>query len=328
MAAGQVREALRWMLMSRCLDDLCTKLQRLGRIGLYGPVHGQEASVVGSAMALDPEVDWMVPASREQPAMLRHGLPLASLFASYMGRPEHASIPPDVRLLPRQQSIGAQLPQAAGLAWSMMLRREPGVVLVYCGEGASSEGDFHEACNLAGVLGAPLVIVLINNRYAISTPVSKQTAAHQLSARAAGYGFPGTTVDGNDLFAVFAATRGAVARAKAGQGPSLIECETYRVGFHNTSDNPAEYRDQDEVDKAVALDPIDRVRRYAAAEGIWSATEVDAEVEALRRELDEVQRGVAELPRPGPGFLFDHVYADPPLRMLAQRASLVERRET
>jgi len=284
--------------------------------------------VVGSAMALDSEVDWMVPASREQPAMLRHGLPLASLFASYMGRPEHASIPPDVRLLPRQQSIGAQLPQAAGLAWSMMLRRKPGVVLVYCGEGASSEGDFHEACNLAGVLGAPLVIVLINNRYAISTPVSKQTAAHQLSARAVGYGFPGTTVDGNDLFAVFAATRGAVARAKAGQGPSLIECETYRVGFHNTSDNPAEYRDQDEVDKAVALDPIDRVRRYAAAEGIWSATEVDAEVEALRRELDEVQRSVAELPRPGPGFLFDHVYADPPLRMLAQRASLVERRET
>lgn len=322
MSHDMVREAIRWMLMSRCLDDLCIKLQRIGRLGLYAPVYGQEASVVGSAMAVNPSIDWLVPASREQPAMLRHGLPLANLFASYMGRLEYSSIPAEARLLPRQQAIGAQMPQAVGLAWAVKLRREPGVVLVYCGDGASSEGDFHEASNLAGVLRVPLVIVLINNGYAISTPVSKQTAAPGLAARAVGYGFPGLTVDGNDVFAVFAATSGAVARARAGKGPSLVECLTYRVGFHNTSDNPGIYRKEEEVLRAQAFDPIERLRHYASAERIWSPDEVEAEVESLRRQLDHVQREVSTLPRPGPEYLFNNVYSEPHRRMLAQRGSL------
>ena len=176
MKPAQVVEALRLMMLSRALDDLCTKLQRMQRIGLYAPVHGQEAAVVGTALALDPRRDWMVPASREQPAMLQHGLPLEKLFASYMGRLDAAAIPEEVKLLPRQQSIGTQLPHAAGLAWAVNLRREQAAVMVYCGDGASSEGDFHEACNLAGVMKLPLIIVLINNSYAISTPIRLQTA--------------------------------------------------------------------------------------------------------------------------------------------------------
>jgi TPP-dependent pyruvate/acetoin dehydrogenase alpha subunit len=318
MAREQVLEALRLMMLSRAFDDICTKLQRMGRIGLYGPVHGQEASVVGSAMALDPERDWIVPASREQPAMLRHGWPLDSMFAAYMGRLDLARIPPRVKLLTRQQSIAAQLPQAAGLAWSMRIQNEAAAVMVYCGDGASSEGDFHEACNLAGVMHAPLVIVLINNAYAISTPVSKQTAGN-LAARALGYGFPGIAVDGNDLFAVYDAATRAVNRALKGGGPTLIECRTYRVGFHNTSDNPNEYRSAEEVAEAVAADPIDRLRRYVLGAGLVSEPELAQMSNQIAAELEFARKRVEQTPRPGPDAIFEHVYADLPVRVQRQR---------
>lgn len=317
MSRAQVLEALRLMSISRAFDDLCTKLQRIGRIGLYGPVHGQEASVVGSAMALDPRRDWIVPASREQPAMLRHGWPLENMFAAYMGRLDRAVIPPGVRLLPRQQSIGAQLPHAAGLAWALKIQAVPAAVMVFCGDGASSEGDFHEACNLAGVMGAPLVVVLINNGYAISTPVARQTAG-SLAARASGYGFPGIAVDGNDVFAVYAASKRAVQRAREGGGPTLIECRTYRVGFHNTTDNPKEYRADEEVAEAIAKDPIDRLRLFALRTGLITEAEVEGMGAEISELLDLTRRRVEAMPRPGAQAIFDHVYADPPARMLKQ----------
>ena len=319
MTADQVEEAMRFMLLSRAIDERLTKLQRMGRVGVYGPVAGQEAAVVGSAMALDPHRDWIVPASREQPAWLRHGLPLEMLFAIYMGRLDHTQIPAGVKLLPRQQSIGAQLPHAAGLAWAMKLRRIRAVVAVYLGEGASSEGDFHEAANLAGVMRVPLVFLLINNQWAISTPARKQSAAQSLAARAEGYGFPGVAVDGNDLLAAYAATMEAVERALAGGGPTLIELRTYRIGFHNTSDNPNEYRDEAEVAEATRRDPIERVRRYATRTGTWSAEREDSVREEIRARIETAQRLADDYPRPGPAAVFDHVYASPPRRLLNQR---------
>lgn len=320
MGSEQVVNALRLMILSRAIDERLTKLQRIGRVGLYGPVHGQEASVVGSAMALDPQRDWIVPASREQPAMLMHGLPLKNMFAGYMGRIDDAVIPPGVNLLPRQQAIGAQLPHAVGLAWALKLRHVQAAVAVYFGEGASSEGDFHEASNLAGVMQAPVIFVLINNRYAISTPVHKQTAATSLAARAEGYGFPGIAVDGNDLLAVYATTKEAVIRALAGGGPTLIECQTYRVGFHNTSDNPKEYRDDAEVQAAIQCDPIERIRRFATKSGWWSTRhEIDVLAE-IRTEIDAAQKAVESLPRPGPAAIFNHVYDVMPPRLEQQRA--------
>ncbi len=147
-------------------------------------------------------------------------------------------------MLPRQQSIGTQLPHAVGIAWSASIQGRDDVTLAYCGDGATSEGDFHEACNLAGVMQVPLVLVIINNQYAISTPVDRQTRAARLADRARGYGFPGVAVDGNDLLAVHEVTRQAVERARAGEGPTMIEAVTYRLSFHNTSDNPALYRDR------------------------------------------------------------------------------------
>ena len=251
--------------------------------------------------------------------MLRHGLPLDHLLALYMGRIDHGRIPEGVNLLPRQQSIGAQLPHAVGLAWALKLRRQPGVAIVYLGDGAASEGDFHEAANLAGVQRVPLVFVLINNQWAISTPASKQSAAADLSLRAAGYGFPGIAVDGNDLFSVYEATSAAVMRARSGGGPTLIEARTYRVGFHNTSDNPREYRDDVETAAAVALDPLDRVRRYAIGAKLWSSRKEKEVQRDVVAELDAAYRKVASLPRPGPEAVFEHVYEDLPVRIRRQR---------
>ena len=324
MSSAQVVDALRLMLLSRAVDDRLIKLQRMGRVGVYGPVHGQEASVIGSAMALDPNRDWIVPASREHPAMLRHGLPLKNMFATYMGNFDAAAVPDGVRLLPRQQSIGAQLPHATGLAWALKLRRTGGVVAVYFGEGASSEGDFHEASNLAGVMRVPLVMLLINNHYAISTPLHRQTAAVNLAARAEGYGFPGFVVDGNDLLAVYSTTVDAVNRALAGEGPTLIECRTYRMGFHNTSDNPKEYRDSAEVDEAEQRDPIERVRRFATREGLWSEAQEAAALGEIRSEIESAQRQVEALPRPGAAAIFEHVYQTLSPRLQQQRAEALD----
>jgi pyruvate dehydrogenase E1 component alpha subunit len=324
MSSAQVVDALRLMLLSRAVDDRLIKLQRMGRVGVYGPVHGQEAAVIGSAMALDPNRDWIVPASREHPAMLRHGLPLKNMFATYMGNFDAAAVPEGVRLLPRQQAIGAQLPHATGLAWALKLRRTGGVVAVYFGEGASSEGDFHEASNLAGVMHVPLVMLLINNHYAISTPLHKQTAAVNLAARAEGYGFPGFVVDGNDLMAVYSTTVDAVNRALAGEGPTLIECRTYRMGFHNTSDNPKEYRDSAEVDEAEQRDPIERVRRFATREGIWSAGQEAAALDEIRSEIEIAQRQVEALVKPGVAAIFEHVYETLPPRLQQQRSEAMD----
>jgi pyruvate dehydrogenase E1 component alpha subunit len=322
----QVLEGLRLMLLSRALDERAIKLQRLGRLGTYGPVHGQEASVVGSAMALDPSRDWIVPAYREQPAMIRHGLPLERLLAGYMGRSNAARIPDGVRLLPRNQAVGAQLPHAAGLAWGLKLRKLDGVVLVYCGEGASSEGDFHESANLAGVVGAPLVYLLQNNGYAISTPSARQSAAPALALRAAGYGFPGVLVDGNDLFAVHAATREAVERARGGDGPTLIESRTYRMGFHNTTDNPREYRDEAETVEKARLDPIIRVARYLEARGLWDEAAAAGASREIAAEIDEAQRRAMEFPRPSAADVYEHAYGVPPPRVQQQRRETLEGR--
>ena len=319
--------ALRLMMLSRAIDEWAVKLQRLGRLGTYGPVHGQEASVVGSSWALDPRVDWLAPAYREQPAMLHHGMPLEKLLAVYMGKLTAGRIPDDVKMLPRNQSVGAQLPHAVGLAWAQRLRHTGAAVMTYCGEGASSEGDFHESCNLAGVLRAPIVFVVQNNSWAISTPSQQQTSG-ALWARAAGYGFPGFVVDGNDLFAVYTTARDAVLRARANDGPTLIENRTYRMSMHNTTDNPNAYRDRDEVAIAATVDPIQRVQKYLAKRGRWDgelerrwAGEIDAEIRSAMERA-------ATYPSPKPEDVFDHVYARPPKRVERQRAELLKRFET
>lgn len=324
LSREQLLDAYRLMLLSRRIDERAFSLQRQGRLGTFSPVNGQEASVVGSAFALDPARDWVVPQYRELPAMLRQGYTLELFFLYFMGNPMGNRMPDAVNLLPFQISLATQLPHAVGLAWGLHHQGCDGVVCVYFGDGGSSEGDFHEACNLAGVRRAPVIFFLQNNRWAISTPVSKQTATASLAARAAGYGFPGELVDGNDLFAVYEATARAVERARVGEGPTLIESRTYRMGPHNTADDPTRYVPPEELEAYRALDPVARLRTYLHAAGV-----LDGAVEQqLREEIEEEIRAALAAAEPQAGGrgqqLFDNVYADPPARLVQQRRALVD----
>jgi pyruvate dehydrogenase E1 component alpha subunit len=312
------------MLRSRVVDERCFSLQRQGRLGTFSPVNGEEAAVVGSGWALDPERDWIVPQYRELPALLRHGVPLASFVKYFQGKPEGNHFGPGVNVLPIQISLAAQLPHAVGLAWALRHRGLDAVVCAYFGEGASSEGDAHEALNLAGVRRAPVLFLLKNNGWAISTPVRKQTAAPILAARAAGYGFPGELVDGNDVFAVHEACTTAVARARAGEGPTLVEARTYRMGPHNTSDDPTRYVDAAELEARRAEDPVERLRRYVHREGLVSEDDEAAMAASLKEEVDAAVAEAEATPTPGPAGMFDHVYARSPARVEAQRRAATE----
>ncbi len=311
--------ALRLMVLTRTFDRRMIGLSRRDVIGTYTPLEGQEASVLGSAMALDPSRDWIVPSYREQAALLRHGLPLDTLTAMYFGRIDAARIPEGLNIFTRQQAVGAQLPQAVGLAWGLSLRGTDGVVLVYFGEGASSEGDFHEACNLAGVVRAPIVFFLQNNGWAISTPARRQTGASTFASRAEGYGFPGVVVDGNDLFAVREVARDAVARARAGGGPTLIESRCYRMNMHNTADNPRRYRDEAEVAAARERDPIELLRSRLVAAGALDDQGYALLEREVSAEIDDAVARVQSLPRPTPPDAFEHVYATLPPNLERQR---------
>lgn len=324
MDDDEALRALRLMMLSRAIDDRAIKLNRTGTIGIYSPVDGQEATVVGSCWALDPQRDWLVPAYREQPALIRHGLPLANLFAGYVGRFGAARIPDGIKMLPRQVSVGAQLPHAAGLAWGLQLQGKDGVVMVYLGEGATSEGDFHEACNLAGVMAAPLVLVIQNNGWAISTPYARQTAAATLASRAAGYGIAGALVDGNDLFAVYQAARDAVTRARGGGGATLIEARTYRMGFHNTTDNPRQYREVAQEDAARTRDPIARLQRFLGARRAFDDEVAARFQESISHDIDAALEEAMSAARPGLDDVFDNVYAEPPARVRMEWESMRE----
>ena len=312
-------DAWRAMLRSRVCDQRCFSLQRQGRLGVFSPVNGEEAAVVGSAWALDPARDWVVPQYRELPAMLRQGYRLEQALHYYRGSPAGSRMDDGVRLLPYQISLAAQLPHAVGLAWGLRHQGFDAVVCVYFGDGASSEGDAHEALNLAGVRRAPVVFLLKNNGWAISTPVRKQTAATSFAARAEGYGMAGERVDGNDLFAVYDACSRAVARARAGEGPTLVEAVTYRMGPHNTADDPTRYVDPVELEEHRALDPIERVRRHLRAEGLIDEASEARLVQELTAQFDAAMAEVEAAPAPGPEALFDHVYARPPERLERQR---------
>ncbi|MEO8967590.1 MAG: thiamine pyrophosphate-dependent enzyme [Solirubrobacteraceae bacterium] len=317
---AELLSAWRAMLLSRAFDERCFSLQRQGRLGTFSTVHGEEAAVVGSAWALERGRDWVVPQYRELPAMLHQGYTLTRFLQYFTGDPEGNQMPAGVNVLPFQISLAAQLPHAVGLAWGLRHQGSDAAVIAYFGDGASSEGDTHEAMNLAGLRAAPVVFLLKNNGWAISTPVSKQTAAASFAARAAGYGFPGELVDGNDLFAVHDATCRAVARARAGEGPTLIEARTYRLGAHNTADDPTRYVDPAELQRRRAADPIDRLRRHLSGRGLIDPDSEAALAAELEEEIETAVRASEGGPRPGPATLFDHVYTNPPPRVRRQRS--------
>ena len=282
-------KAYRNMLLTRLADDKAVKLQRQGRLGAYPPSKGQEASQLGPAMALNDN-DWLVWAFREMGALLWKGVPLQT----------QPSVVP----------VGSQVPHAVGIAYASKLRGEKDVTLAYFGDGATSEGDFHEGLNFAGVFRTANVFVCQNNQFAISTRRNKQSASATLAQKAVAYGFPGILVDGNDVLAMYAATKEAVDRARNGEGPTLIESYTYRLSDHTTSDDWRKYRSKEEVAEWERKDPLKRFRSYLVAQNMIK------DDEPLMKELtDIVERAAAEaeaVPAPTRSDAFVHTYAEMP----------------
>lgn len=273
----------RTMLFSRTIDEKTLSYQRQGRMLTYAPNLGQEATQVGSAYAMEKE-DWLVPAFRELGAWLVRGVPLKNIFLYWYGNEWGSHMPEGVKVLPISVPIASQLQHAAGIGIANNIKGEKNVVVTYVGDGGTSHGDFHEAINFAAAFNAPVIFIIQNNQYAISTKREIQTKSETLAQKAIAYGIPGILVDGNDIFAMYAATKKAIDRARNGEGPTLIEAYTYRLGAHTTSDDPTLYRDQEEVEEWKEKDPILRFKKYLLNKNLISE-EWD---ENLRKELEEI----------------------------------------
>lgn len=321
LSEQELVEAFKLMLLSRQIDSFAVAKQRLGIFGTYGEHTGQEATLVGSSFLLRPREDWLVPQYREMPAMLRHGMPLAHFFLLCSANPAGFRVPDGVNALPTQVSLAAQIPHAVGMAWGLRYQGKPGIVATYFGDGASSEGDFHEALNLAGVLSAPVVFFMQNNGFAISTPVAKQSATASFAARARGYGFPGVMVDGNDILAVVAASRYAIDRAREGHGPTLLEFRTFRMRSHNTSDDQSIYIDNAELKRWAQLDPIARFRTFLTSRGWWNPELEEAEEIAIKERIDTAFAESSGSFKGEIRQIFENVYSEPHQRLLNQYES-------
>jgi pyruvate dehydrogenase E1 component alpha subunit len=314
----------RTMLLARRFDERLLSLQRQGRIGTFPPISGQEAAHLGAAAVLRPS-DWIVPAFREMAADIWRGRPLESIVVYNNGFNEGSRIPADRNDMPISVPVGSQILHAVGIAWAMQYRGKDDVAMTFFGDGATSQGDFHEGLNFAGVFQLPVVFVCQNNQWAISIPRSKQTRSKTLAQKAIAYGLPGIQVDGNDILAVYAAASAAVERARAGGGATLIECVTYRLAMHTTADDPKRYRPDAEVEEWRQKDPITRFQAYLMAKGLLSADAVKAEEQAIAAEIQAaVERAEEEMKGLGdPLLMFEHAFAEMPACLKEQRADFI-----
>lgn len=310
----------RWLVTLRIFDRKLVTLQRQGRIGTYAPYEGQEAAHVGSALAMD-EQDWLFPTYRDHGAVMVHGQKMSTVLMYWKGRLEGLIPPEDRHILPPSVPIATQIPHAAGAAWAAKLKGERAVAISYFGDGATSEGDFHEGLNFAAVFRLPVIFFCQNNGYAISVPFSRQTASKTIAQKALAYGMQGVRVDGNDVFAVYLAVREAVERARNGEGPTLIEAVTYRYGAHTTADDPRKYREQEkeEKERREKYDPLARVHQYLMQKGLWT----EQQDETLNRDAEQmVNQAVQEMeafPPPSVGDMFEHIYAEKPWNVAEQQ---------
>lgn len=313
----------RWMLLGRRFDERMFNLQRQGRIGTFAPLKGQEAANVGATAALR-DSDWMVVAFRETAGELMRGRAMEDVLLYFGGYNEGGYVPEGVNNLPIAVPVGSQTLHAVGLAWGIQYRGKDDVAMVFFGDGATSQGDFHEALNFAGVYQLPAIFVCQNNHWAISLPRAKQTASKTLAQKALAYGTPGIQVDGNDVLAVYVAAREAVERARAGGGPTLIEAVTYRMSVHTTADDPKRYRSDADVEAWERRDPIQRFQTYLKNKGLLD----DERIAALEEEIDQeiraaVERAEQKMSEPvDPLVMFDHMYVEPHDHLLEQREEL------
>jgi pyruvate dehydrogenase E1 component alpha subunit len=314
----------RTMLLARRFDERLLSLQRQGRIGTFPPIAGQEAAHLGAVAPLRVS-DWVVPAFREMAADLWRGRSLESIIIYNNGFNEGSRIPAERNDMPISVPVGSQILHAVGIAWGMKYRGTDDVAMTFFGDGATSQGDFHEGLNFAGVFQLPVVFVCQNNQWAISIPRSKQTRSQTLAQKAFAYGISGVQVDGNDILAVYVAAREAVERARSGGGATLIECVTYRMAVHTTADDPKRYRPDAEVEEWRRKDPLTRFQGYLAAKGLLTADAVKAEEEAIAAEIQTaVARAEEEMKALGdPMLMFEHAYAEMPEYLGEQRADFI-----
>ncbi len=296
------------MVLARTFDKRALALQREGRLGTYPPIRGQEAAQVGSALALAPD-DWVFPSFREMGAHLTLGYPIPQLFQYWAGDERGQRAPDRLNIFPICVSVGTHITHAVGAAMAARYRREPVAVVAYFGDGATSKGDFHEGLNMAGLFRLPVVFICQNNQWAISIPVRGQTASATLAQKAIAYGFEGIQVDGNDLFAVHRATHEAVEKARNGGGPTFIECLTYRMADHTTSDDAARYRAEEEVATWRARDPILRLERYLATCGFWNEPFREGVLARAAAAIDEAVAVMEAVPQADVAEMFAHTAA-------------------
>ncbi len=320
-----LRALFRAMLLGRRFDERLLNLQRQGRTGTFAPTSGQEAAQLGAVAALEAD-DWMVPSFRETAAELWRGKPMESVILHTNGYSDGYDTLSKYNNLPVSVPVGSQALHAVGIAWAQKYRKAPQVAMAFFGDGATSEGDFHEALNFAGVFRVPVIFVCQNNHWAISVPLSKQTRSQTLAQKALAYGIPGIQVDGNDILAVYSAAKEAVGRARKGRGPTLIECVTYRLQVHTTADDPTRYRTDEEVQLWKARDPIPRFQTYLINRGVISEQDIEALEASVQEEIQQaVDRAEKRMKTLGdPVAMFDHVYAQLPPDLVSQRQYLEE----
>jgi pyruvate dehydrogenase E1 component alpha subunit len=293
------------MKLARIADIRAMQYQRQGRMLTFAPVQGQEAAQIGTMAALDKN-DWISPAFREHAAMLYHNVPLENIYLYWFGNERGSRVPDDVNVLPVNIPIGSQFGHASGLAYaSKLLKNNKQIAVTYIGDGGTSHGEFYEGLNFASSFDAPMIGIIQNNQWAISTPRRKATKAETLAQKAVAVGIPGIQVDGNDVLAMYAVVKEAAERARKGEGPTLIEAFTYRLGPHTTSDDPTIYRKNEEVEEWKKKDPLIRFKVYMETKGLWD----DAKEAKLDEELEAfVKTTFEKVEKEGPIVSADEVF--------------------
>jgi pyruvate dehydrogenase E1 component alpha subunit len=309
------------MVLCRLLDQKAISLQRQGRMYTYAPLLGQEAAQVGAFMALS-KTDWIFPSYRDHGSYICRGAPLNKLFEYYMGFEEGMAVSNDLCVFPVAITVGNHLPLAAGYAWAQKLKKEKALSLVCFGDGATSEGDFHESLNVCAVHRLPCIFFCQNNQWAISVPVHKQMACKTIAQKALAYGAQGVQVDGNDVLAVYSAVKKAQADAYAGKGPTLIEAVTYRMTMHTTADDPKKYRSENEVLDWKKKDPVMRFERYLESKKLFDES-YKKKVEGAAKIAIEKGVQLAEAFSGKPETMFDFVFAEKPWHLVEQKEAFL-----
>ncbi|WP_221563965.1 pyruvate dehydrogenase (acetyl-transferring) E1 component subunit alpha [Alkalihalobacillus sp. TS-13] len=320
-----LQELMTRMVYTRIWDQRAISLNRQGRLGFYAPVAGQEASMLGSQYALDKE-DFILPGYRDVPQIVYHGLPLYQAFLFSRGHFQGNQIPEGVKVISPQIIIGAQITQAAGVALGLKKRGKKNIAITYTGDGGASQGDFYEGVNFAGAYNAPAVFVVQNNRFAISVPVEKQSAAKTIAQKAVAAGIHGVQVDGMDVLAVYAVTQQARERAVNEEGPTLIETLTYRYGPHTMAgDDPTRYRTEDMDNEWEKKDPLVRFRKYLESKDLWSEEKENEVVDKAKEEIKAAIKKADEAPKQKVTDLIDNMYEELPKNLQEQMEEYKEK---